>query len=446
MKLLSLATAAASAGLVAAAPAPVQVVSPDKFEISVLGGATFRIKQVYNEQFSQIGKGPRALAMTYQKFGLEMPSSLVNSLQAVAQKMAAAQGIIPKGGIKAAANDSVKAGQGEVSATPQLFDVEYLAPVELGTPAQTLMLNFDTGSSDLWVFSTETPATQRKGHGIYDPKASTTSKNLTATTGATWNITYGDRSSSAGNVFTDVVSVGGLSVPNQAVESATRVSASFTQDNASSGLLGLAFDVINQIRPTPQKTFFSNAMSQLAMPLFSANLKKGQEGNYNFGFIDPTEFHGDLTFVDVNTTRGFWQFQASGFALENTTIQLPHEAIADTGTTLLLLPPAITTAYYRLVPSAMEDAQSGGYVFHCNETLPDLTLMIGTYAAVIPGHVIQYAPADTDDFATAKWCFGGAQSGDGFPFAIYGDIFFKAQFTVFHGGDRKLGFAPKVAE
>jgi len=113
MKLLGLATAAAaSAGLVAAAPATVQVVSPDKFEISVLGGATFRVQQVYNEQFSQIGKGPRALAMTYQKFGLEMPSTLVNSLQMVAQQMASAQGIIPKGGIKAAANDSAKAGQG----------------------------------------------------------------------------------------------------------------------------------------------------------------------------------------------------------------------------------------------------------------------------------------------------------------------------------------------
>ncbi len=166
-------------------------------------------------------------------------------------------------------------------------------------------------------------------------------------------------------------------------------------------------------------------------------------GNYNFGFIDKSEFNGNLNFINVNTTTGFWQFQANGFSVGNQSdTVMPHQAIADTGTTLLMLPDAMTTAYYRQVRSAQNSKQFGGFVFSCSERLPDLTLDIGGYRAVVPGSVINFAPADGTDTAPETTCFGGIQSAGTLPFTIYGDVFLTSQFTDFHGRNQQNDLAP----
>lgn len=109
----------------------------------------------------------------------------------------------------------LKRDEGSAAATPiDTFDDAYVTPVSIGTPAQILNLDFDTGSSDLWVFSSLTASSSVDEQDLYTPGDSTTAK---LQSGSTWDISYGDGSSSSGVVYTDVVAIGGVTVTAQAV-------------------------------------------------------------------------------------------------------------------------------------------------------------------------------------------------------------------------------------
>lgn len=193
------------------------------------------------------------------------------------------------------------------------------------------------------------------------------------------------------------------------------------------------------MRPNSQLTFFDNIKNSLPLPLFTANLRKGAAGNYNFGYIDSSEYTGSITYVSV-TQSEYWQFSANGYAVGGGAFTSSSiSGIADTGTTLLYLPSDLVAAYWAQ-NNGTNSATYGGYVFPCSQTLTSLTIRIGSYQAVVPGTYLNYAPL----YSGSSTCFGGLQSDAGFGFAIFGDIFLKSQFVVFNGASPPtLGFAAK---
>lgn len=148
----------------------------------------------------------------------------------------------------------------------------------------TILQDFDSGSSDLWCWSTELPKTTTqsagKEHTIYDPTKSSTFKN---SSGSSWQIQYGDSSSASGTVGTDNIEIGNITVENQAIELANKLSSQFTQDASSDGLLGLAFGSINTVQPTPVKTPVENMIAQDDIPqnaeLFTCYLGSIKDAN-----------------------------------------------------------------------------------------------------------------------------------------------------------------------
>lgn len=381
-----------SASMVAASPMP----EPE---------GSFELLQTRNANHKP--NGAAALARAYAKFGKEVPAHIAEA----AARFQAKNG---------------KRSSGSATANSIQGDLEYNVAVKIGTPAQTLQLDFDTGSSDLWVFSSETPKSQSSGHHIYTPGSSSTSKKLS---GATWSITYGDQSSSSGDVYTDSVTVGPLTVAKQAVESAQKVSAQFAS-GPSDGLLGLAFSTLNTVKPTQQKTWFDNIKPSLDSALFVADLKHNTPGSYTFGTI-PAAAKTGLAYTSVDRSQGFWGFTSK------TSASGSLSGIADTGTTLLLLPDADTDGYYSQVSSAQYDSNEGGYVFDCSENLPNFSFKVGTTTITVPGSYINYAQDN-------GVCFGGIQSSSQIGINIYGDIALKSAYVVFDDGNSRLGWSQKV--
>lgn len=257
--------------------------------------------------------------------------------------------------------------------------------------------------------------------------------------GSTWKIAYGDGSGASGNVYTDKVAIGGVTVSGQAVEVASQVSKSFASDDASSGLLGLAFPKINTISPTKQNTWFANAQKGLKAPLFTSALKYHAAGTYTFGEIDHSQYSSkNIIYTPVDKSRGFWGFTMSGYAVgTHAFTSASTDAVADTGTSLLLLDDDIVKTFYSRVAGAQYSSSAGGYTFPCKNTAPTLTFGVGNYRGIIPGKHLNYAPINS----ASSTCFGGLQSNKGIGMSIFGDIGLKSQFIVWDAGNNRLGFA-----
>ena len=100
---------------------------------------------------------------------------------------------------------------------------------------------YDTGSSDLWVYSTECSVCSSKSN-LFNPSLSSTYIHSSTA----YSITYGDGSSSSGHTASDIISIGGANI-RQTIDIATSVSSNMLSDSLD-GILGLGFQALESVR------------------------------------------------------------------------------------------------------------------------------------------------------------------------------------------------------
>lgn len=119
-----------------------------------------KIKVVRNKNYK--ASGPKSYVYLLDRFGFQPTKPGPYCHEKSVEQTGLAQAHIKVGGRARFSQTLVKkespdtAGPtsgpaGQVTAEDQQSDSLYLCKVDVGTPPQTLMLDFDTGSSDLWV-------------------------------------------------------------------------------------------------------------------------------------------------------------------------------------------------------------------------------------------------------------------------------------------------------
>ncbi|KAI0163286.1 aspartic peptidase domain-containing protein [Pestalotiopsis sp. NC0098] len=377
--------------------------------------------------------GPLEYHRTLSKYNIPIPKGLQNAVNRYAEKL-------PVG------------GTGGVPAASQQGDLEWLSPADIGTPPQRLSLDFDTGSADTWVFTNDTATKSVKGQTIFDVNNSTTA---TLVPNCTWNIMYGDFSSSSGIVYKDTFALGDLVIKNMTIESAKQVSSQFSNQKEMSGLVGLAFNKLIETKPK-QRSLTDFLSEVLQDPIFTTDLRhNSSEGTYNFGFIDRELHNSDIQYVDVDSTDGYWGVLFKGFAAKDSSdysyeFAEPPTVILDTGSTLFYAPDdAVTSFYKNHVPLANFSYSEYGWILPCNSTPPSFIWELtdksdNVIQGEVPGDYLPYAVLDTKG-SPEGYCYSGLQSLGSFSAlqGILGDVFLKSNFQVWNVVAERIGFAPK---
>ncbi|XP_060664019.1 lysosomal aspartic protease-like [Drosophila nasuta] len=309
------------------------------------------------------------------------------------------------------------------------INMAYYGAITIGTPPQSFKVLFDSGSSNLWVPSSKCWFFDIAcmNHNQYDhDKSSTYVSN-----GESFSIQYGSGSLS-GFLSTDTVDVNGLVITSQTFAEATSEPGTSFNNAKFDGILGMAYQSLAVDNVVPP---FYNMVSQKLVDdsVFSFYLARDgtsttQGGELIFGGSDASLYTGDLTYVPISE-QGYWQFTMDGATIDGQTLCSDCQAIADTGTSLIV----VTEDAYEILNNLLNVDDEGLVDCSTIDSMPVLSLKIGgtTFDLEPAAYIIQ-----SDGECQSAFEYMGTD------FWILGDVFIGKYYTEFDLGNNRIGFAP----
>ncbi|KAL4755410.1 hypothetical protein BDW72DRAFT_163628 [Aspergillus terricola var. indicus] len=315
------------------------------------------------------------------------------------------------------------------------MNAQYFSEIQLGTPPQTFKVVLDTGSSNLWVPSSECGSIACYLHQKFDSSASSTYKK----NGSDFAIKYGSGSLS-GFVSKDNLQIGDLKVKGQDFAEATSEPGLAFAFGRFDGILGLGFDTISVNKIVPP---FYNMIHQglLDEPVFAFYLgdanKDGDSSVATFGGIDKNHYEGELIKIPLRR-KAYWEVDLDAIALGDEVAELENTGvILDTGTSLIALPSNLAEMINTEIGATK--GFTGQYSIDCakRDSLPDLTF-------TLTGHNFTIGPYDytLEVQGSCISAFMGMDFPEPVgPLAILGDAFLRKWYSVYDLGNGAVGLA-----
>ncbi|KAI0751407.1 aspartic peptidase domain-containing protein [Daedaleopsis nitida] len=233
--------------------------------------------------------------------------------------------------------------------------------ISIGTPPQQFLIDFDTGSPDLWVTSSSCPIEACEYKKSYKHSISSTSLEVPDHVQVD---SYGDGSFIVGSTYIDLVSIGGVTA-NMTFTSAVYMYQ--FGDVAADGLLGLS-------RPLQdQQNFVVTAFAQAAIKDQVYGIELASNGSeINIGGTNEDLYRGSLKYHNVTQSEHFdtyWKIGNAGVYVDNQAVASQLETIIDSGTTPVVLgsEDEVQLVYQLVAESSFNDTM-GFYTFPCNDT------------------------------------------------------------------------------
>ncbi|THH17843.1 hypothetical protein EW146_g3052 [Bondarzewia mesenterica] len=302
--------------------------------------------------------------------------------------------------------------------------------VTIGTPPQAFNMDFDTGSSDLFVPS----STCGNGGGCEGRAEYDTGKSSSAQySGKNFTLRYGDGGVVRGKQYSDIVQLAGMTAKAQTVGAAETYSDGFT--TGFDGLVGLAFQSISVYNALP---LFDTLVAQNEVDATVFGFKLARQGSELFlGGTNKDLYTGEPTYANV-TQQGYWQVEMDKLAVNGTQVVNQSAAIIDSGTTLIIGTQQGVNDFYKNVSGAKPISnQQGMWSVPC-DNVPEVSLTFGGKQISLAPKTFSLGPVS---LGSSDCLAGIASSSSTMPFWIVGDVFMQNVYTIFDAGQKRVGFA-----